>query len=212
MALLLNSIIAIVAAIFTMIKIDDQISLNLEDVLFVFALESEAKEVFGKQNTLICGIGKVNATYNLLKKISIRKPKLIVNLGSAGSGSFIKGDVVCCTKFVQRDMDVQALGYRQFETPFSNIPPVLEYGLKFQNLPQGVCGSGDNFEMAHSETLYNVVDMEAYALALTAYRENIPFLCLKYISDGADDNAAEDWTVQVHNAALAFGKILGIVQ
>ena len=38
-------------------------------------------------------------------------------------------------------------------------------------------------------------------------KENIPFLCLKYISDGADGNAAEDWTVQVHKAALAYGNI-----
>ncbi|WP_262250199.1 phosphorylase family protein [Parapedobacter soli] len=62
--------------------------------------------------------------------------------------------------------------------------------------------------MAHAATGYNVVDMEAYALAVVAMKENIPFLCLKYISDGADGNAAADWTVQVHQAAAAFGKVL----
>jgi len=79
-------------------------------------------------------------------------------------------------------------------------------------LQEGICGTGDNFEMAHSATGYNVVDMEAYALALVAMKENIPFLCLKYISDGADGNAAEDWTVQVHHAAVAFGKVLRLGQ
>jgi adenosylhomocysteine nucleosidase len=49
--------------------------------------------------------------------------------------------------------------------------------------------------------------MEAYALALIAKKEGIPFLCLKYISDGADNNAADDWTVLVHKAAVAFGEI-----
>jgi adenosylhomocysteine nucleosidase len=39
-------------------------------------------------------------------------------------------------------------------------------------------------------------------------KEQIPFLCLKYISDGADGMAAEDWNVQVHNAAVAFKRIL----
>jgi len=33
-------------------------------------------------------------------------------------------------------------------------------------------------------------------------------LCLKYISDGADGMAADDWMEQVHNAAAAFKKIL----
>jgi adenosylhomocysteine nucleosidase len=77
-------------------------------------------------------------------------------------------------------------------------------------LKVGICGTGDSFEMGHSETIYNVVDMEAYSLALIAMKENIPFLCLKYISDGADDNAAEDWTEQVHKAAVTYGKLLKI--
>ena len=50
--------------------------------------------------------------------------------------------------------------------------------------------------------------MEAYAFAYVAMKEQIPFLCLKYISDGADGAAAEDWMVQVHHAAAAFKKIL----
>ena len=64
--------------------------------------------------------------------------------------------------------------------------------------------------MGHISLDYNVVDMEAYALAVVAMQEDIPFLCLKYISDGADDNAAEDWLVQVHKAAMAYGEILGL--
>jgi adenosylhomocysteine nucleosidase len=149
----------------------------------------------------------VNAAYELSKAIQYKRPSLIVNLGSAGSNYFQKGDVVCCTRFVQRDMDVRGLGYAQYETPLSGLPPVLEYGLKMDGLPESICGTGDTFEMAHAATVYNIIDMEAYALAMIAMKENIPFLCLKYISDGADGNAAEDWTVQVHKAAVAYGNI-----
>ncbi|GAA4307285.1 hypothetical protein [Compostibacter hankyongensis] len=191
-----------------MVVINQNRSFPIGNVLFTFALASEAAEVFSEYNHLICGIGKVNATYNLLKAIQDKKPSLIVNLGSAGSNYYKKGEVVCCTKFVQRDMDVRGLGYEQYETPLSGLPLVLEYGLQMEGLPETICGTGDNFEMAHSATIYNVVDMEAYALALVAMKENIPFLCLKYISDGADGNAAEDWTVQVHKAAMAFGEAL----
>ena len=176
--------------------------------LFVFALASEAATEFEHVNKLICGIGKINAAYELTKFIHTNKPSLIINLGSAGSNVFPTGEVVCCTQFIQRDMDVRPLGFAQYETPLSGIPPVLNYGIEIEELPHGICGSGDDFEINHSNTNYNVIDMEAYPLALIAMKEKIPFLCLKYISDGADGAAAESWTVQVHKAAEAFKKIL----
>lgn len=191
-----------------MIKFNEKYSFPSEEILFSFALASEAGDVFEDYNTLITGIGKVNAAYELSKAIQYKRPSLIVNLGSAGSNEFQKGDVVCCTKFVHRDMDVRGLGYAQYETPLSGLPPVLEYGLALDGLPETICGTGDTFEMTHAATLYNVIDMEAYALAVVALKEQIPFLCLKYISDGADGNAAEDWTVLVHKASVAYGDIL----
>lgn len=193
-----------------MININPNYQLPVTEALFSFALDSEAAEVFADHNYLLTGIGKVNAAYALTKALQARRPKLIVNLGSAGSNVFAKGEVVCCTKFVQRDMDVRGLGFPLYETPLSGLPTVLSYGLPMEGLPEGICGTGDSFEMSHATTIYNVVDMEAYALALVAMREQIPFLCLKYISDGADGNAADDWTVQVHNAAVAFGNILNL--
>jgi adenosylhomocysteine nucleosidase len=191
-----------------MIKINEKYSFPPGEVLFSFALASEAAEVFEDYNTLITGIGKVNAAYELSKAIQYKRPSLIVNLGSAGSNEFQKGDVICCTRFVQRDMDVRGLGYAQYETPLSGLPLVLEYGLAMDGVPESVCGTGDTFEMAHAATLYNVIDMEGYALAMITMKEQIPFVCLKYISDGADGNAAEDWTILVHKAAVAFGNVL----
>ncbi|MBP7556364.1 MAG: hypothetical protein KA821_08875 [Chitinophagaceae bacterium] len=178
------------------------------DSLFLFALESEAGDHFNDHHKLITGIGKVAATYALTKAIHTQRPKLIVNLGSAGSNFFKRGTVVCCTRFIQRDMDVRPLGFELYETPLSGIPPVLQYGLTMHGLPEGICGTGDHFDTNHTTTAYNLVDMEAYALALVAMQENIPFLCLKYISDGADGSAAEDWTVQVHRAAEAFAQLV----
>ena len=105
-------------------------------------------------------------------------------------------------------MDAQGLGFKKFETPLSGIPILLENGLKMDHLKEGICGSGDSFEMNHINTEYNVIDMEAYPLALIAMQENIPFLCLKYISDDAGSDAADDWSVQVHLASEAFKQIL----
>lgn len=172
--------------------------------LFVFALESEATNLFNDMETLFVGVGKVNAAYHLTKQIENNRPGIIINLGSAGSNLFQKGTVVCCSQFVQRDMDASMLGCRLYETPFSGIDPILDYGIDIECLPKAICGTGDTFEMNHTTTIYNVVDMESYALAFIAKQEKIPFLCLKYISDGADDNAAEEWPITVKKAARAL--------
>ncbi len=191
-----------------MIHIDEHTSVALADTLFVFALEAEAADAFSHVDAVFTGIGKVNAAIALTTALQTRKPKLIVNLGSAGSPRYGKGELVCCTRFVQRDMDVTPLGFARYETPFSDIPVVLEQGLSMPGLPLGTCGSGDNFETRHGEAPYDVVDMEAYVLALIAREQGIPFLCLKYISDDAGSDAADDWSVQVHLAAAAFARAL----
>lgn len=183
-------------------------SLELNKAFFVFALDIEAAGEFGGVPKVISGSGKVNAAYELTRAIYRHRPELIVNLGSAGSNQFKRGEVICCTRFLQRDMDAQGLGFKPYETPFSGMDPVLQYGIKIEGLPEGICGTGDSFEMNHLSPDYNVIDMEAYAFAYVAMQERIPFLCLKYISDGADGTAAEDWMVQVHQAATAFKNIL----
>ena len=179
-----------------------------KNVLLVFALESEAGKAFDDYNTLFVGIGKVSASYHLTKAILAHTPDLIINLGTAGSTKFDRGSVVNCSQFIQRDMDVRALGFQKFETPFSDDPVVLDYGVSIEHLPKGVCGSGDQFEVEHRNPEYNVIDMEAFALAKISASESIDFLCFKYISDGADGSAADDWTVEVKKAAVALRKVL----
>lgn len=187
------------------------IPLSISDLLksrplFVFALQDEAAQEFIAYDPLIVGVGKVQATYHLTREIVRQRPSLIINLGSAGSSTFERGEVICCTRFLQRDMDVTALGMRKYETPFSGHEPMLTNGLRVAGLPEGTCGTGDNFEVAHLCADYDVVDMEAFPLAFIAQQEGIPFLCLKYISDGADHTAAVDWRVEVHRAASALKK------
>ncbi len=181
-----------------MIHIEEHTFLN---PLFIFAMESEAGNSFDDVNTVFTGLGKINAGYHLLKAISRFSPDIIVNLGTAGSSFFARGELVCCTNFIQRDMDVSSLGFSAFQTPFESIPIVLTNGIALPGFSQGTCGSGDNFEVGHKTDAYNVIDMEGYALAKVALLENIPFISLKFISDGADDSAASDWTESVKLAA-----------
>jgi adenosylhomocysteine nucleosidase len=169
------------------------------DALVVFALETEAQGRFNDFNLLYSGVGKVNAAYRLTHKLAQwqhskgSKPKLVLNLGSAGSTQFKAKTIVNCTRFVQRDFDVTALGVAPYTTPYEETPVLLANGVRYPIYQDGICGTGDNFSTNGVAPEWNVVDMEAYALAKICKLENIPFGCLKYITDGADGHAASSW-------------------
>ncbi len=181
-----------------------------DKTLVVFALREESQGLFEDLRVLYTGIGKVNAAYHLTTGLAAWKekngsyPSLILNVGSAGSGLFPRGSVVNCTQFIQRDMDVTVFGHALFTTPNEDVSPVFSAGLRCDGFPQGVCGSGDSFVTDNKMTGWNVVDMEAYALAKVCVGHNVPFCCLKYISDGSDNKAVETWA----NALTATAKTL----
>lgn len=178
--------------------------------LIVFALEQESQNLFTDFDVLYTGVGKVNAAYGLMQRIlhAGPRPSLVVNLGTAGSRQHKPGSIVNCTRFVQRDMDVTALGFAPYQTPFSDDPVMLEYGQVVQNLPQGVCATGDQFDTSGKAEAFDVVDMEGFALAIVCQRLQLPFLCLKYVSDGADGAADTDWGAALERAAKALAEAL----
>lgn len=173
--------------------------LETHETLVVFAIEAEAQGRFDDLAPLYCGVGKINAAYRLTHRLANWRqlhghyPSRVLNLGSAGSATFNAGDIVNCTRFVQRDFDATALGHELYVTPLDDVPWFIDGGLRFEAFPEGVCGTGDSFMTCGTMTRWNVVDMEAYALAKVCHIENIPFGCLKYITDGADGSAAETW-------------------
>jgi adenosylhomocysteine nucleosidase len=177
-----------------------------EDVLVVMAMADEGGEHLKKigANVIYTGLGKVNATYHLTKYLSISKPKLVLNLGTAGSKLFKRGELVAANRFLQRDMDVSPLGFKKFATPFEDTPVFLEFEKVFYDLPNATVGTGDSFETSHNNDSGELVDMEAYALAKICYLEKIQFACVKLVSDGADQNASEDWQEVVAQAPRIF--------
>jgi adenosylhomocysteine nucleosidase len=188
--------------------------MSQSSVVVVMALELEAQGLFHARgvDVLFTGVGKVNATYQLTRRVmaerALGKQPLVLNLGTAGSRRFQRGSVVACRRFAQRDMDVTGLGFTLGHTPFEeDVPAELEFAEYFPDLPHAACGSGDRFE-AHSEALpWDVIDMEAYALAKVCFREALPFACAKYITDGADGSAGVDWHESLPVAAAEFVKL-----
>ena len=164
--------------------------------LFVAALK---EETVGLNYFYHVGVGKINATYNLIKLIHEHKPSEVINYGTAGAIKKELSGIVECTKFYQRDMDVRSLlNLKLGETPFDNINEIINSEEGFS------CGSGDSFVNKQIEMDLDLVDMEAYALAKVCKLEGINFKCFKYISDNADKNATSDWTENCKKGAKLF--------
>jgi adenosylhomocysteine nucleosidase len=178
------------------------------------ALELEAQQVFASAGVpvLYCGLGKVNAAMALMRRLTQYRAAelplpLVLNFGTAGSPRFATGALVGCSRFLQRDMDVSALGFPVGTTPFESLPAELQFPTLFPELPQGLCGSGDSFETGAARLHCDVIDMEAYALAKVCHVEGARFGCAKFITDGADQSAAGDWQSNLPRAAAAFWQL-----
>ncbi|MDR0571999.1 MAG: hypothetical protein LBG48_04080 [Rickettsiales bacterium] len=181
-----------------------------EDILLVVALKSESNGLLEKIgiDILYTGVGKINATYFLTKKLLLLKsnnktPKYVVNLGSCGSNRFHRGELVACNEFIQRDMDATAFGYKLGETPSeANMDMTLKHKKIVNDLRYGVCGSGDNFAIKPCEIEeVSLVDMEAYGLAKVCLLENIDFISIKYVTDGLNENGSEEWKKELKGAS-----------
>ena len=189
------------------------------NVLIVSALEVETQgklDDWKPHNLLITGVGKVNAAYNLTKRLAVEgsinydaRINLVINYGTAGSRKIKKGQLVDCTKFIQRDMDVTGLGFMRGETPFEQDPPfvIQQQNVEFNPIGRNAtCGTGDSFVEDKTNYYGEVVDMEAYALAKVCYLYDVPFISFKYITDGADEQAHEDWEANLADGIVEFKK------
>ncbi len=184
---------------------------DLPRILVVIALPAESANVFEEAGVpvLYCGIGKVNAAVTLTRELTRYAERgqptpVVVNFGSAGSRRHAAGTLVSCHEFVQRDMDVRGLGYALGVTPYDDAPSCVSFEPVFGDLASALCGTGDSFATAGPDLDCAVVDMEAYALAKVCWYEKARFACAKYVSDGANHAAADDWQRNRHRAAEEF--------
>ena len=193
--------------------------MNKDDILIVCALE---QEVNGKldgvlpdpRQIIYTGVGKVNATGQLTERLHSSHlhylppmPKLVINYGTAGSRELPIGELVDCTKFIQRDMDVTGLGFMKTQTPFEQeVPIILDYDhVKFNPIGKKLrCGTGDNFVQDNMGSYSDVYDMEAYALAKVCFVYDVPFISFKYITDNANEQSPKDWEENLADGIKEF--------
>ncbi len=183
-----------------------------QEFALMMALPNESKGLFEQAGIEVhySGIGKVNAAFKAFDVIQKTGCKVLLNLGTAGSSHFDAHALVEVTQFVQRDMDVSPLGFAVGVTPMDDDHPAeIRLDSYFQHLPQGICGTGDSFEIGQPKVPCNLVDMEGYAIAKVCRKLGVRLVSVKYITDGANETAHLDWE---ENLLLGARKLLELYQ
>lgn len=173
-------------------------------LLIITALESELNKANlpAGVNLVYSGVGKINAAMTSFQAIHEFQPKRVINYGTAGKINSDLHGLLEIGKVIQRDMLAEPLAPRG-QTPFCQKP--REY------LSLGgahICGSGDSFVTASDPWLVDqgidVVDMELFPIAAAAYQFNTPWQAFKYITDGANEDAENEWHQNVNHGEELF--------
>lgn len=173
-----------------------------------------------------CGIGKVNAAICTQILCDCYNVTHIVNTGIAGSlcADLDIGDLVVSQDAMYHDFDCVHFGYPYGKVPGMDVvsfpadDSLLAYAFSAAEAVNpghtrlGRVASGDQF-VASKEKKEQIIaatrglctEMEGAAIAQTAYRNRIPFVILRAISDKADDSAEMDYptfeTIAAHRCA-----------
>ncbi|MCM1076701.1 MAG: 5'-methylthioadenosine/adenosylhomocysteine nucleosidase [Bacteroides sp.] len=140
-----------------------------------------------------CGIGKVNAAVGAVSLIDAFAPDLIINTGvAAGAGDNVAVmDVIIADRLVHHDF--WCIGEEWGRVPGSPrfFPAVLPQLDKLPGVKTGLIASGELFISSKSEVDsirshfpdVMAIDMESAAIAQVCTMRNVPFLCMRIISD-----------------------------
>ena len=161
-----------------------------------------------------CGVGKVNAAICAQILCDCFDVTHLVNTGIAGSlcADLDIGDLVVSRDAMYHDFDCVHFGYEMGRVPGMDVvafpadETMMEYAFAAAEAVNpghtriGRVASGDLF-VAEKEAKNRIIEktaalcteMEGAAIAQTAYRNRVPFVILRAISDKADDSAEMDY-------------------
>lgn len=178
-------------------------------VLTALASELNAAAAPAGVDVIYTGVGKVNAASTATAAILQHRPQLVINFGTAGKINPHRDGLLDIASVIQRDMLAIPLAARGV-TPLSDEPDRYASGHG-----DARCGTGDSFVTAADPWLVeqgvDVVDMELFAIAHTCHRYGVSWRAFKFITDAADDNAADHWNDNVHRGADLFWERLRLI-
>lgn len=179
-----------------------------------------------------CGVGKVNAAMCAQILCSCYGVTHLVNTGIAGSLCAEQdiGDLVVSRDAMYHDVDCSGFNYPVGQVPGMDVltypadETLMAYAFAAAekinpgHTKIGRVASGDQF-VCQKEKKENIIavtqalctEMEGAAIAHTAYRNAIPFVILRAISDKADASAEMDYptfeTIAAHRCAAVTSSL-----
>ena len=168
--------------------------------IILLAMPEEAPNLVHKNNVFLTGVGKVNAAITAATLIERHKPKRVFNFGTAGGIGVEHGKLYQCTHFSQRDV---ILGGCIVGPQAAELHKPIVTGID-----GFLVSTGDNFVTDTYNIYADLVDMEAFAIAKACKLANVEFICYKYVSDMADENAPDHFADHVHKGEDHYIKIL----
>lgn len=181
-------------------------------ILITYALEAErgSWQIPGHE-LFFCktGVGKVAAALHTYEAVLRLKPDLVMAVGSAGTLHHQVGDIMVCSRFIDRDLEKIAYLGVPFECDFS--AELAPFNLRAD--VNGCVSTGDTFQTDREETSTglhaDVFDMEAFGSAQACKQLNIPFLAVKYITDVIGQNSLKHWEDKLEEARTSLEIYLG---
>lgn len=146
------------------------------------------------------GIGKVQAALAVENALLNSKPDLVINLGSSGALHHAVGDILLCSRFIDRDMKKVAIPGVCDELDFTAA--LTSSGWLVGHTLGHTVSTGDSFVTSEADVdpSVDVVDMEAFAIAAACQRHDIPFLSVKFVTDTVGKNSLEAWNEKLEHA------------
>lgn len=172
-------------------------------MLFVMATDAEyGPQLRARIRPLITGVGPVEAAVGTALALSAlartaMPPDLVVSLGSAGSARLEQCGLYQASAVAYRDMDASPLGFAPGQTPFLDLPPVLDLPHRLPGLPVASLSTGANIVSgaAYQTIAQDMVDMETFAVLRACQALALPLIALRGISDGTHElRQVSDWT------------------
>lgn len=179
------------------------------NILLTYALPSECGNLHIQGHTLrLCqtGVGKVAAALATYKACMEKMPDLVLAIGSAGAIHYAVGDIILCSRFIDRDLEhVANLG-----VPFYHDFSVELKGFKTSRTTDSCVSSGDTFqtEISSKGVVADVYDMEAFGTAEACKKLQLPFVAIKYVTDVIGQNSISHWEDNVRHAKIGLEHFL----
>ena len=208
---------------------------EIERTTTIASMDFSEGTLGGKRVVIVqCGMGKVNAgicAHTLINDFGCTK---IINSGVAGSldSKLNIGDIVVSEDAVQHDFDVEPIGFKKGEVPYTGlfafpadealrklaVSTAKEVAPEVSVYEGRVC-TGDQFISTKEQKDAIVSDfgglcceMEGGAIAQTCYLNKTPFVIIRAISDKPDSTDESESVEYETFKVAAAAHVAGIVQ